>query len=333
MLEFKLARKLVLGACNILASLGHSEFDQLILEIGLDGIDAGRDKGGRLARAMALARFAVANSSELTLDGERLDIFLVQKAGNLDRNYPNGILNDVSAQNRMDFWIALDTEGLKMLDGKLVPKNAVSTGLGTRILFGDPVRSVRNVHPALFDKAVGQLTADQVRDLGAALGSSTAMPVKEPPEVPQPKSRKVFVVHGRDKSSLNEVEVFLRRLKLEPIILHRSANAGRSLLTKFQEVAEGASFAVVLMMPEDVGGLAGATPGKRARQNVVFELGFFIGKLESKNVCALMGEGVERPSDFDGIGYVSFGDGKNWERELAKELRGAGVPFDPGDVL
>jgi predicted nucleotide-binding protein len=87
------------------------------------------------------------------------------------------------------------------------------------------------------------------------------------------------------------------------------------------------------MMPEDVGGLAGAIPGKRARQNVVFELGFFIGKLESKNVCALMGEGAEKPSDFDGIGYVSFGDGKNWERELAKELRGAGVPFDPGDVL
>ncbi|MER9838095.1 hypothetical protein NKJ28_24410 [Mesorhizobium sp. M0145] len=46
-----------------------------------------------------------------------------------------------------------------------------------------------------------------------------------------------------------------------------------------------------------------------------------------------MGEDVEKPSDFDGIGYVQSGDGKNWERELAKELRVAGVPFDPGDVL
>ncbi|MCP9233678.1 nucleotide-binding protein [Mesorhizobium sp. LMG 17147] len=327
---YKASRKLVLGACNILASLGHSDFDQLLLEIGIDGIDAGRDKGGRHSRAMALATYAVDHPSELTPEGDRLDRFLIQSAGNLDREYPLGEMSDVSAQKRMDFWIALEADGFKMLSGKLVRKNAISRL--RQVFVNSPPKAAEDEGVAYARDFGRDMTSNQERALSATVSPISVMPSGELHKVPQ-KSRKVFVVHGRDKGALNEVELFLRRLKLEPIILHKNANAGRSILTKFQEVSDGASFAVVVMMPEDVGGLVGATLGKRARQNVVFELGFFIGKLGAKNVCALMAEGVEKPSDFDGIGYVQFGDGKNWEREFAKELREAGVPFDPGDVL
>jgi len=148
------------------------------------------------------------------------------------------------------------------------------------------------------------------------------------------KSRKVFIVYGRTKSHLNEVELFLRRLHLEPLVLHQQPNGGRTLITKFQDVAKGAGFAVVILAPEDEGRLRGeAVLENRARQNVVFELGFFIGRLGEGNVCALVPPGVQKPSDFDRVAYVPFGESTNWERELARELRHAGIPFDPADVF
>jgi hypothetical protein len=146
-------------------------------------------------------------------------------------------------------------------------------------------------------------------------------------------SRKVFLVHGRDENAKNEVALFLRKIGLEDIVLHQRPNRGRNLLTKFQEDAEGSSFAVILMTRDDDGGLAGGPQQKRARQNVVFELGFFIGKFDTPRVAALIVPGVEKPSDFDGICWREFGHGTNWKNELARELKEAGVPFDSDAIL
>jgi predicted nucleotide-binding protein len=149
-------------------------------------------------------------------------------------------------------------------------------------------------------------------------------------------SNKVFVVHGRDDAAKNEVALFLRTIGLEPIILHQRPNGGRHLLTKFREESEGAGFAVVLMTPDDQGGLAHNSIGSnrlRARQNVVFELGFFIGRLGPANVTALLKGDIEKPSDFDGIAYIPFDLGGHWKRDLARELQHAKVPFDPAKVL
>jgi predicted nucleotide-binding protein len=145
---------------------------------------------------------------------------------------------------------------------------------------------------------------------------------------------KVFLVHGRDDATKNEVALFLRTIGLDPIILHLLANGGRHLLTKFREEAEGAAFAVVLMTPDDEGNIAGASDRQpRARQNVVFELGFFIGKLGSASVAALLKGDVEKPSDFDGIAYIPFDAGSRWKTDLARELHHAKVPFDPAKAF
>jgi Predicted nucleotide-binding protein containing TIR-like domain len=146
-------------------------------------------------------------------------------------------------------------------------------------------------------------------------------------------SRKIFIVHGRDENAKNEVALFLKKIGLEDIVLHQRPNRGRNLLTKFQEEAEGSSFAVILMTPDDDGGLAGGPRQKRARQNVVFELGFFIGKFGTPHVAALIVPGVEKPSDFDGICWIEFGRNADWKRELARELKSAGVPFDSDAIL
>jgi predicted nucleotide-binding protein len=146
-------------------------------------------------------------------------------------------------------------------------------------------------------------------------------------------SNKVFIVHGRDESTKNEAALFLSSIGLEPIILHTRPHRGRHLLLKFQEESEGAAFAVVLITPDDEGALVGGTPRKRARQNVVFELGFLIGKLGTPNVAALVKGDVERPSDFDGIGYIDFDPNGEWKRLLAREMHDAQIPFDASKVF
>jgi predicted nucleotide-binding protein len=146
-------------------------------------------------------------------------------------------------------------------------------------------------------------------------------------------SRRVFVVHGRDNEAKSEVARFLSKIGLEEIILHERPHGGRHLLTKFQEESEGASFAVIVMTPDDEGGIAGQVMQKRARQNVVFELGFFIGKLGPAFVSALVKGDLEKPSDFDGVGYIPLDAAGAWKSLLARELHHARVPFDPAKVF
>ena len=92
--------------------------------------------------------------------------------------------------------------------------------------------------------------------------------------------KKVFVIHGRDEGIKSTVARFLEKLGLEAIVLHEQANAGRTVIEKFEDFAR-VGFAVVLLTPDDRGGLQndGADFKPRARQNVIFELGYFIGKL------------------------------------------------------
>ncbi|GAA0018536.1 TIR domain-containing protein [Bradyrhizobium diazoefficiens] len=149
-------------------------------------------------------------------------------------------------------------------------------------------------------------------------------------EVPQ-FSQRVFVVHGREGEEREAVARFLEKLGLEAVILHEQPNKGRALITKFGAVASDIGFAVVLMTPDDVGGLQGQPQHPRARQNVIFELGFFIGMLGPERVAALVSSEVERPSDFDGVVYISIDN--DWRLPLCRELKAAGYAIDVNKVL
>jgi predicted nucleotide-binding protein len=146
-------------------------------------------------------------------------------------------------------------------------------------------------------------------------------------------SRRIFVVHGRDGEHRETVARFLEQLELEAVILHEQPNRGRALITKFREVAADIGFAIVLMTPDDIGGIRdGTSPQQpRARQNVIFELGFFIGALGPDRVAALVSGQVERPSDFDGVVYIPLE--ADWRLPLCRELRAAGYEVDLNKVL
>jgi predicted nucleotide-binding protein len=142
-------------------------------------------------------------------------------------------------------------------------------------------------------------------------------------------SRRVFIAHGHDEAAKQTVARFLEHVALQPIILHEQPDAGRTIIEKFETESE-VSFAVVLLTPDDMGYMNGGHPAPRprARQNVVFELGFFVGRLGRGRVTALYKEGVEIPSDYRGVAFTKMDDQYAWKMILARELKQAGIKID-----
>jgi len=142
----------------------------------------------------------------------------------------------------------------------------------------------------------------------------------------------VFVVHGHDNATKVDVaRTLLQMTGRDPIILHEKTDSGRTIIEKFEHYASTAAAAVVILSPDDVGGVAGTAPDRlkaRARQNVIFELGWFYAKLERGRVVALLAGGVERPGDIDGVLYLPVDESGAWRHRLGKELDAAGLDID-----
>ncbi|WP_186038859.1 TIR domain-containing protein [Burkholderia gladioli] len=154
------------------------------------------------------------------------------------------------------------------------------------------------------------------------------------PIAPAPPAllRRVFVVHGHDGEARETVARFLAKLGFEPIILHEQANQGRTIIEKFEAHGD-VGFAVVLLTPDDEGRAKGGELKSRARQNVVLELGFFIGKLGRGKVCALKRGELELPSDYLGVVWERMDDGGGWKQALGRELEAAGHVIDWNVVM
>lgn len=146
-----------------------------------------------------------------------------------------------------------------------------------------------------------------------------------------PAKRKVFVVHGHDHDMRDAVTRFLLELGLEAIVLDEQASRGRTIIEKFEHHSKGALLALAVLTPDDIG-YPKDRPGEakpRARQNVFFELGFFVGKLGRDKVVALCEGEIEFPSDLYGVVYIERHTGETWKIKLLQELEACGVyvPF------
>lgn len=145
-------------------------------------------------------------------------------------------------------------------------------------------------------------------------------------------SNRVFVVHGRNEEKKQSCARALEHMGLEPIILHEQPNKGKTIIEKFEEYSD-VGYAVVLMTPDDLGGLKREPQRERARQNVVFELGYFIGKLGRNRVMALVDGNLELPTDLSGVVYTGFDPQGFWKYALAKELNAVGYSVDMNKIV
>lgn len=139
-------------------------------------------------------------------------------------------------------------------------------------------------------------------------------------------------MHGHDHAMKTELEVFLGGIGLEPVILHRQPDQGRTLIEKFEHHSD-VGFAFILLSPDNIAYRADddTLPDDRrkkefrARPNVTFEFGFFVGKLGRSRVCCLIKGDVARPSDIDGLVYKSIADSiEGIGYSIIKELKAAG---------
>jgi predicted nucleotide-binding protein len=142
----------------------------------------------------------------------------------------------------------------------------------------------------------------------------------------------IFLVHGHDKAMREEVARFLGRVLDRPnivVILGEKANQGTTLIEKLEQAATTSGYAVVLLTGDDEGHNVGSSETElRARQNVVFELGFFFGKLGRRQVSVLYDQGVTVPSDVGGLVYIPLDEAGGWMIQLARELKSAGYDAD-----
>lgn len=143
----------------------------------------------------------------------------------------------------------------------------------------------------------------------------------------------IFIVHGRDDATKQTVARFVEKLcpEVPVVILHEQPNAGsKTIIEKLEAQVESAGFAVVLLTGDDEGRMKGddGTLNSRARQNVVLELGMFMGRLGRPRVAVLYEPGVELPSDISGVLYTELDPAGAWKNALAREIQTAGLPID-----
>jgi predicted nucleotide-binding protein len=136
---------------------------------------------------------------------------------------------------------------------------------------------------------------------------------------------KVFLVHGHDEDAREAVVGCLEGEAFHVIVLQEEPGTTRTIIEKVEKHAN-AHFAIILITPDDFGGnrTEPSIQMARARQNVIFEYGFFLGKLGRDRVVALhRGEKVELPSDCEGIQLLAIDPGGRWQAKLLRELEAA----------
>lgn len=154
--------------------------------------------------------------------------------------------------------------------------------------------------------------------------------------------KQIFISHGKDMKSLNELKDILTGFGLEPIILSEQPSSGKTVMEKLETYSD-VGYVFVILTPDDLGGFVEIgskwsrpkrlrkflkTAHNRPRQNVILEFGYFVGKLGRERVTCLLKKPVEQPSDMQGIVYLSFKNSLTEIREgILKELQVAGYPI------
>ena len=187
------------------------------------------------------------------------------------------------------------------------------------IMFNEGERYVRDISDRVFEECSSQIQE--------ATPKSNAL-TSDKPSKTMDKS-KVFIVHGHDGEAKQAVARFVEKIGFEAIILHEQASSGKTIIEKI-EANSNVGFAIVLYTPCDLGASKEKPDQQKpwARQNVIFEHGYLIGKIGRKNVCALVKGDIEKPNDISGVVYIKIDEGDGWKYTVAKEMKTCGYDID-----
>lgn len=148
---------------------------------------------------------------------------------------------------------------------------------------------------------------------------------------------KIFIVHGHDATSLEQLELILFKLGLQPYILKDNDGESRTLIEALeQQIYDRSSFGIVLMTPDDFGYTKDQDDENRqprARQNVILEMGMIMASLGRGRMMLLKKGNLELPSDMQGVIYEEFNDHvREVAVKLARRIKGAGIDIDDAKI-
>lgn len=187
--------------------------------------------------------------------------------------------------------------------------------------------------PEKFDIAKSNLIKS-LKILAVILESDVYGELKKPKsEASSPVlSNKVFIVHGHDQGLKTDVERFIHEIGLSPVVLHREADQGATIIEKFEKHSD-VGYAFILLTPDEISFTVDQKDiedskrkkESRARPNVIFEFGYFVGRLGRDRVCCLHRGDVVVPSDLDGLIYKKINDSIDSQAySIIRELKAAG---------
>lgn len=238
------------------------------------------------------------------------------------------------AKNEYSKWNSFNTELLKRIFSTDELAEEYSRWIGIGVI-------------AMREPSLGEKIADLYKDIDQKIHridsiierleliplTKTAAAPQESESVRSPaKTKKVFVVHGHDEIAKTNLEVFLHEIGLEPVVLHRQADEGLTIIEKFEKHSD-VGYAFILLTPDEISYVK-ADESKddnkrqkeyRARPNVIFEFGYFVGKLGRSRVCCLYTGDVSLPSDISGMIYKKFTNGiEEVAYSIIKDLKASG---------
>jgi predicted nucleotide-binding protein len=149
--------------------------------------------------------------------------------------------------------------------------------------------------------------------------------------VPYPElqlEKNVFIVHGRDESSLDQLQLILLKHKVTPKVLVREDKGPKSILHEVEDLIRVCKAGFILATPDDEGRLRGTDEPltTRARENVIFETGLLFAKFrEFERVSLLLKKPLQLPSDLSGIAYEEFSNIRDIEMTLVSKLEKWGL--------
>jgi len=222
----------------------------------------------------------------------------------------------------------LQTFLLSKFGEESVPSQTLKRGLGYRLLGKEEKHFVNSKTLILSALKSAKLSIDDeaLPEVGVPNVSETGVAI----------SNKVFIVHGHDETAKNELEIFLTEIGLEPVVLHRQADEGQTIIEKFEKHSD-VGYAFIILTPDEMAYTADQADFSesernielRARPNVIFEFGYFVGKLGRKRVCCLYTGSVNLPSDINGLLYKPFTQSiEESGYGIIKELKAAGYKLN-----
>ena len=204
--------------------------------------------------------------------------------------------------------------------GRVAVDNAKQIGLKGRL----------HVEPKSKDPTKRQFECALAAYINSPRDYGPALPALSIAHSIPPNPQLVFLVHGRARMVAESIARFVEKLGPKVVILQEQPNAGRTVIEKFQDHA-AVAYAIVLVTGDDRGRLkhaAASEEEKRARQNVILELGYFIGRIGRNRVLVIREDGVELPSDLTGVICVPLDASGAWQVDTARELHAAGLAVD-----